>query len=64
MTYRAQEPGGNNEPDIKRPPDRDLPEIGRDLPDDLSDEEPAPPFTGEDVEINPDRRKRDRPAPM
>jgi hypothetical protein len=50
MKYRMQEPGGGGTPDVQRPPDQDVPEIGRELPDPLDDDPASPPFTGEDVE--------------
>ena len=52
--YYAQEPVGDDSPDIRRPPDIDI-----DIPDDDSGI-PAPPFTGEDVEP----RQPDVPLPM
>lgn len=59
-TYSAQEPGGGDKPDIKRPPDKDVPEFERNEPDPAQTDEPgAPPFTGEDVEDIP---KRDLPV--
>ena len=60
-TYSAQEPGGGDKPDIKRPPDRDIPEFENDEePDPDQAEGPgAPPFTGEDVEDIP---RRDLPV--
>ena len=59
----AQETGEGGEPDIKRPPDQDLPDAGNDVPD-VTDDSGIPPFTGEDVEdVGPPRpRKRDRPT--
>ena len=46
---RAQEPEGGDKPDIKRPPDSDIPEF-----DDRQPTRPqSPPFTGEDVEDTP-----------
>jgi hypothetical protein len=59
----AQEPGDTSEPDIKRPPDRDIPEFDRDHPQAPSDPG-APPFTGEDVEDVGRPRKRDTPPVM
>lgn len=52
--YDAQEAGDGPSPEIRRPPDSDLPEVADD------EESPgAPPFTGEDVEP----RKPDVPLP-
>jgi hypothetical protein len=45
----AQEQEPSDKPDIKRPPDADLPEFE----DDLSRDPESPPFTGEDVEDIP-----------
>jgi len=57
----TQEPGGAQKPDIKRPPDSDIPEFDTDEIDpDVNDQPGAPPFTGEDVE----RRKPDEPMTM
>jgi hypothetical protein len=47
--YDAQEPTGGDKPNIKRPPDSDIPEFD-DREIDQPAEIPAPPFTGEDVE--------------
>jgi hypothetical protein len=61
--FQAQETGEGGEPDIKRPPDQDLPDAGKDLPE-VTDDSGAPPFTGEDGEDagHPRPRKRDRPT--
>jgi hypothetical protein len=57
----SQEPGGAPKPDIKRPPDSDIPEFDSDeIESDVDDRPGAPPFTGEDVE----RRKPDQPGTM
>jgi hypothetical protein len=61
--YEAQEPGDNGEPDIKRPPDSDIPEIDSDRPE-APNSPGAPPFTGEDVEDVGRPRKRDAPPVM
>jgi hypothetical protein len=61
--YEAQEPGDTGEPDIKRPPDSDIPESDSDHPDNPTGPG-APPFTGEDVEDVGRPRKRDRPPVM
>jgi hypothetical protein len=45
----AQEQEPSDKPDIKRPPDADIPEFDDDAPRPLE----SPPFTGEDVEDNP-----------
>ena len=51
-TYRTQETeDGSNGPDIKRPPDQELPDVANDTG--------MPPFTGEDLE-QPRRPKRER----
>jgi hypothetical protein len=47
----AQEQEPSDRPDIKRPPDADLPE----LDDDLRGDPESSPFTGEDVEDIPFR---------
>ena len=61
--YKAQEPGDENEPDIKPPPDSDVPEF--DSNDPAAPNSPgAPPFTGEDVEDVGRPRKRDTPPVM
>jgi hypothetical protein len=60
--YEAQEPGGG-EPDIKRPPDQDLPDVDEGLPE-TPNGPGVPPFTGEDVEDVGRPKKRDRPTPM
>lgn len=61
--YEAQETGEPPDPpDIKRPPDRDLPEVDEERPT-TPNGPGAPPFTGEDVEdVRPP--KRDHPLPM
>ena len=59
----AQEPGDKGEPDIKRPPDSDIPEFDRDHPEAPIGPD-APPFTGEDVEDVGRLRKRDTPPVM
>ena len=58
--YEAQEPGGGGEPDIKRPPDQDLPDVDEELPE-TPNGPGAPPFTGEDVEDLGRPKKRDQP---
>jgi hypothetical protein len=64
VEYEAQEPGDEGEPDIKRPPDSDVPEFDdSDHPEDPNDPG-APPFTGEDVEDVGRPRKRDTPPVM
>lgn len=64
-TLRTQdtEQGGDT-PDVERPPDQDVPDLGKDLTDVVNDSD-APPFTGEDVEDTgkPRRRKRPRGEP-
>ena len=61
--YKVQEPGDENEPDIKRPPDSDVPEFDNDHPE-APNSPGAPPFTGEDVEDVGRPRKRDTPTVM
>jgi hypothetical protein len=61
--YEAQEPGDEGEPDIKRPPEPEIPEFDGDHPE-APNEPGAPPFTGEDVEDVGRRRKRDTPPVM
>jgi hypothetical protein len=61
--YEAQEPGDDGEPDIKRPPDSDVPEFESDHPE-APNGPGAPPFTGEDVEDVGRPRKRDTPPVM
>jgi hypothetical protein len=61
--YEAQEPLDEGEPDIKRPPDNDIPEFDRDHPE-APNAPGAPPFTGEDVEDVGDPGKRDGPPIM
>jgi hypothetical protein len=61
--YEAQEPEDEGEPDIKRPPDSEIPEFDSDHPEGPSGPG-APPFTGEDVEDVGHPRKRDRPPVM
>jgi hypothetical protein len=61
--YKAQEPGDEGEPDIKRPPDSDLPDDDSDH-DEAPNAPGAPPFTGEDVEDVGRPRKRDTPPVM
>ena len=61
--YETQEPGDKGEPDIKRPPDSDIPEFDRDHPE-APNGPGAPPFTGEDVEDVGRPRKRDTPPVM
>ena len=60
--YEAQETGEPpDSPDIKRPPDQDLPEQDEERGD-IPNSPAAPPFTGEDVEdIGPPKRDRRRP---
>jgi len=55
----TQEQEPSDRPDIKRPPDADLPEFDEDLPRDPE----SPPFTGEDVEDIP-RPEPHRDLPM
>jgi hypothetical protein len=59
----AQEPRDEGEPDIKRPPDSEIPESDSDRPDGPNGPG-APPFTGEDVEDVGHPRKRDTPPVM
>ena len=60
-THKAQEPGDKGGPDIKRPPDSDIPEFDSDHQE--APKRPgAPPFTGEDVEDV--GRPRDRRPPV
>jgi hypothetical protein len=61
--YDAQEPGDEGEPDIKRPPDSDIPESDSDHPE-APNGPGAPPFTGEDVEDVGHPRKRETPPVM
>jgi hypothetical protein len=61
--HEAQEPGDEGEPDIKRPPDSDVPEFDSDHPE-APNGPGAPPFTGEDVEDVGRPRKRDTPTVM
>jgi hypothetical protein len=61
--HQAQEPGDQGEPDIKRPPDADIPGADSDHPEAPNDPG-APPFTGEDVEDVGRPRKRDTPPVM
>ena len=62
--YEAQETGEPPDPpDIKRPPDRDLPELDEERPT-TPNSPGAPPFTGEDVEDVDRPRKRERPPLM
>ena len=61
--YEGQEPGDEGDPDIKRPPDNDIPEFDSDRPD-APNAPGAPPFTGEDVEDVGRPRKRDTPPVM
>jgi hypothetical protein len=63
LEYEAQEPEGGGEPDIKQPPDQDLPDVDGELPE-TPNGPAAPPFTGEDVEDVGRPRKRDRPTTM
>ncbi|HUE86184.1 MAG TPA: hypothetical protein VMO26_08905 [Vicinamibacterales bacterium] len=62
---RAQdtEQGGDT-PDVNRPPDQDVPDFGKDVPD-IGHDPAAPPFTGEDLEDTgrPRRRKRPQDVP-
>lgn len=56
---QEQEPGGR--PDIERPPDVDVPNFDKPVPDETS-HPGSPPFTGEDVEDIPRPDPgRDRP---
>jgi hypothetical protein len=57
----AQEQESGDKPDIKRPPDWDLPTFDQEAPDDTAHPE-APPFTGEDVEDTPRRAPSDLPV--
>jgi hypothetical protein len=50
--YRAQEQEPSDKPDIRRPPDREIPEFEDGEPDQPTTPG-APPFTGEDVERIP-----------
>ena len=61
--YEAQEPGDKGEPDVKRPPDSDIPEFGGDHPE-APNGPGAPPFTGEDVEDAGRPREPDPPSVM
>jgi hypothetical protein len=61
-TYKAQEPD-KGEPDIKRPPESDVPEFDSDHPE-APNRPGAPPFTGEDVEDTGRPRERHRPPVM
>ena len=61
--YDAQEPGDKGEPDIKRPPDSDIPEFDSEHPE-APNGAGAPPFAGEDVEDVGPPRKRDTPPVM
>ena len=61
--YKAQEPGDKGDSDIKRPPDSDIPEFGRDHPE-APNRPGAPPFTGEDVEDVGRPGERGRPSLM
>lgn len=61
--YEAQEPGDKGEPDIKRPPDSDIPEFDSDRPE-APTGPGTPPFTGEDVEDVGRPHKRDPPTVM
>ena len=56
---------GGDTPDVDRPPDQDVPDFGKDLPDSVRDPG-APPFTGEDVEDTgkPGWRKSPQDEPM
>jgi hypothetical protein len=56
---QEQEPGGK--PDLERPPDVDVPNFDKHVPDEAS-HPGSPPFTGEDVEDTPrPDPRRDRP---
>ena len=62
VKYEAQETGEPPPPpDIKRPPDQELPDIVRDVPE-VPDGPGAPPFTGEDVEDPDDPKPGDLPT--
>jgi hypothetical protein len=61
--YEALEPGDKGEPDIKRPPDSDIPEFDSDDPKGPNGPG-ALPFTGEDVEDVGRPRTRDTPPVM
>jgi hypothetical protein len=60
---KTQQPGDEGEPDIRRPPDSDVPEFNSDDPQ-APNSPCAPPFTGEDVEDVGRPRKRDTPPVM
>lgn len=66
-TFSAQdtEQGGDT-PDVDRPPDRDVPDFGKDVPDvpDVANDPAAPPFTGEDLDDAGKRRRRKRPQDL
>lgn len=58
--YEAQESEEGGQPDIKRPPDEELPDLGEEMPE--TPNGPAtPPFTGEDVE-DVGRPKKEHPT--
>jgi hypothetical protein len=60
--YQAQEPGDPGVPDIKRPPDREVPGMGNEDFPAAPGGSGAPPFTGEDLEdVGPNPRNQDRP---
>ena len=60
--HHVQEPGDTGEPDIKRPPDSDIPEFDSDQPDGPTGPG-SPPFTGEDVE-DVGRPRKPEPPPV
>ena len=60
--YQAQEPGDPGVPDIERPPDQEVPGMGKEDVPAAPDGSGAPPFTGEDAEdVGPNPRNRHRP---
>lgn len=61
--YEAQESDEGGQPDIKRPPDEEVPEAGDEGPP-IPDAPTFPPFTGEDVEDVGRPQKKDDPKSM
>jgi len=60
--YQAQEPGDRGVPDIERPPDQEVPGMGKEDVPAAPDGSGAPPFTGEDAEdVGPNPRNPHRP---
>ena len=60
--YRAQEPNDPGVPDIERPPDQEVPGMGKEDVPAAPDGSGAPPFTGEDAEdVGPNPRNPHRP---